>query len=90
MNSGFANECADKFSDRLLRESSTEKREDELIKRAYSMTLSRYPSHDENRMAIQYLQSFREKQTSDKDARKAAWRSFCKMLMTSNEFHYVD
>ncbi|MBG99955.1 MAG: hypothetical protein CMN58_06380 [Solibacterales bacterium] len=90
MNSGFANECADKFADQLLRKGSIEKTEDELIKRAYSMALSRYPDHDENRMAIHYLQSFREKQTSDGNARKAAWRSFCKMLMTSNEFHYVD
>ena len=90
MNSLFANERSREFAERLWSEPGDDVSESARIKRAYLMALTRPPSPEERETAIRYLARFELEQTSAEDARAAAWKSFCKMLTASNEFHYVD
>ena len=89
MNSRFSNERSREFAERLLAEGG-DVGESELIERAYSMALTRRPSPEERTTAMRFLTRFGREQTSAEDARLAAWKSFCKMLTASNEFHYID
>ncbi len=89
MNSRFSNVRSREFAERLLAEGG-DVGESELIERAYSMALTRPPSPEERTTAMRFLTRFGHEQTSAEDARLAAWKSFCKMLTASNEFHYID
>ena len=56
----------------------------ERIEAAYLATLGRRPAADEVDELLSYMSSFEKKTASDK------WQSFCRILMSSNEFIYVD
>ena len=85
--SSFANGQARGFAKRLLSEN---KDDAERIERAYLMALAHKPGPEEIDIAESYLRNYARRQTSSTDARGAAWKSFCKMLLASNEFHYID
>ena len=38
--------------------------------------------------ALTYIRGFRE--ADDQEARLAAWRSFCRILLASDDYIYVD
>ena len=54
----------------------------ERVQRAYLLALGRPPSTVENKLAMEYIGA-----RSDAGP---AWTSLCKMLLASNEFHYVE
>ena len=87
MNSTFANEQASGFAERLL---ADEGPDEARIEKAYLMALARKAEPDETAIAEDYLRDFQQRQTSSEEPRRAAWKSLCKMLLASNEFHYVD
>ena len=76
MNSDFAQTTAQGVASRL-KGSNTER-----VRQAYRTVLARSPSEDESGKALQFLQAY-----SDEGS---AWTSLCKMLLASNEFHYIE
>ncbi len=75
MNSGFASRSAAGFA------AATEAGADP-VEQAYLAALTRRPSAEEKAEARRFPGRFASK--------GAGWKSYCKMLMASNEFHYVD
>ncbi len=76
LNSGFAATAASGVAEQLI--GSTAAR----IDQAYRLVLARPPSAGEASRATQYLRLRAEE--------GAAWASFCKLLLASNEFHYIE
>ena len=76
MNSGFAGETAARTAAALGRTS------DERIGIAYRRVLGRPPTDGERDLAQRYVAVSADKGKS--------WASLCKMLLASNEFHYVE
>ncbi len=80
MNSRFASRSASQLADRLIEaEPDVSKR----IEKVYLMALARKPAEAELTDASQFLRGRGKSE-------KLAWTSFCKMLLASNEFHYID
>ena len=84
MNSGFTHRAAGGMARRLLQRSS------DRLKAAYELLYSRPPNEWERGRAQGFLETFAARQTSSDRPQEAAWTSLCKMLLASNEFHYVD
>ncbi len=76
MNSDFAHDTATRVAGMLKGA-----REDR-IDRAYLRILGRPPSANESERAIGYVQAH-----SDQGR---GWTSLCRMLLASNEFHYIE
>ena len=71
--------------------------DDQRVAVAYQRTLGRAPTAEEAREALDYLESYRNKSLAAAQAKGAvttpaldAWQSFCRVLLSSNEFIYVD
>ena len=58
------------------------------VRDAYLRTLNRAPLADEIDGALSYISSAREKFADFGEL--GAWQSYCRILMASNEFIYVD
>ncbi|MBS1812178.1 MAG: PSD1 domain-containing protein [Acidobacteria bacterium] len=56
---------------------------------AYSQILNREAAPDEITMALKYIEGFKPKMPGEKTD-EAAWQSFCRVLLSSNEFLYLD
>jgi hypothetical protein len=85
MNSDFVGERARNVAQSLAkREASPARR----LESAYWTILDRPPSADEVDGALTYIASFRKKfaQASEVDA----WQSFCRILLASDDYIYVD
>ena len=87
MNSRFVVERAGGFAKRLLDDAALS--EAQRIERAYLMALTRPPDSAEVDSALTYIAEL-EKKLSQPDAHAIAWRSFCHVLMSTNEFLYLD
>ncbi len=86
MNSEFVAQRARRLASSLMGEESDEARR---VQRAYLITLSRRTQEEELQAGLSYVRGFREKfpnSATDLDA----WYSFCRILMASNDFIYVD
>jgi hypothetical protein len=68
--------------------------DDARVKAAYLRILNRAATDDDAAQALKYISAFKQKFGSDAaklDAsEQKAWQSFCRVLMASNEFIYVD
>ena len=84
MNSGFADRAAGGIAKRLLERSS------DRLGAAYKLVYARPPTERERGRARNFIEAFAARQTSSGRPQEAAWKSLCKMLLASNEFHYVD
>ena len=84
MNSEFVAERARNLAGRLLETEDTSER----VQDAYLRTLNRAPGAAEVDNALTYISSVRERfpEFDELDA----WQSYCRILMASNEFIYVD
>src|SRR5262245_32081361 len=87
LNSDFLNERAQKVAQSLLdrKELSDAAR----IEDAYARILNRHPGKDEIDKALNYIAGFKQKFAGEKADQKA-WQSLCRVLMSSNDFMYVD
>ena len=56
---------------------------------AYQSILNRQADKAETEQAVNYLATFRQK-FAGADAEQQAWQSLCRILMSSNDFVYVD
>ena len=84
MNSGFVAERARNLAEQLIEKQDSAAR----VRDAYLRTLNRAPGADEVDRALTYISSVRDK-FSELDELDA-WQSYCRILMASNEFIYVD
>jgi hypothetical protein len=85
MNSEFVTERAKTVANALLEEASLSDRQ--RLERMFVKVLDRMPEADEIDAAFTYMTRYREKFQADS---AAAWRSFLHILLTSNEFIYVE
>ena len=87
MNSDFVAERAVNLADSLLDERGAD---DALrLERAYLAVLNRNPTPEEVEDAVGYLDRYEER-FPGATARRDAWGSYCRVLMASNEFIYLD
>ncbi len=84
-NSKFVVERARGFAERLLADAALG--DSKRVERAYLMSLTRVPESSEIDEALSYIAAM-EQRIGGKDAKLTAWRSFCHILMSSNEFLY--
>ena len=82
MNSRFLDEGARAFAQRLLDRAADDT---ERIELAYRWALARAPLAEERRRMEAFVSSYPQQ-----GEKLAAWQGLCRVLMASNEFHYVD
>ncbi len=92
MNSPFLPELAEAFAKRILQ---TETSEEKQIQVAYQIAFSRNPTPTEQADFLQTLHTYRKQMLKEqpKDsaaANQAAWTGLSKVLLTSNEFFFID
>ena len=87
MNSGFVHSRSRALAEHLFADDDHD--DDARVERAYLIALTRKPTPRELKSALYFIEKHPAK-PNDSGPRAAAWRSFCKMLMISNEFHYVN
>ncbi len=87
LNSEFLNERALDVAKSLL--DKKEMTDEARIDAAYARILNRHPSRGEIIGASNYVAGFRQKFAGEKTDQKA-WQSLCRVLMSSNDFVYVD
>jgi len=87
LNSEFLNERAQNVAQSLLdlKEANVAAR----LETAYARILNRRPDKDEVDQALSYIAGFKQKFAGEKADQKA-WQSLCRVLMSSNDFVYVD
>lgn len=88
MNSEFIHERSHSLASLLLADRAA--REAVRVERAYRMTLARTPTPEEVELALSYLKKYPTNVQAEAEANVAAWDSFCRILLASNEFNYVD
>jgi hypothetical protein len=87
MNSRFVVDRSREFAKRLLDDGALS--DPQRIERAYLMALTRRPQPDEVDAALSYVESLRKK-LPEADFRLAAWQSLCHVLISTNEFLYLQ
>jgi hypothetical protein len=87
MNSSFVMERAKGFATKLLDDASLT--DVGRIEKAYLMVLTRKPDASEVDSALSYIANL-EQQLGRPEAHAVAWQSFCHILMSSNEFVYLN
>ena len=87
LNSQFVETRSRKLAELLLKAPHPSDRE--RLKVAYLRTLSRYPQSQELDLALGYIQGFQER-APGAESRLQGWQSYCKALLSSNAFIYVD
>ena len=87
LNSRFVEERASSFARYLL--SDKDMNDARRIERAFWTVLTRKPTDHEINEALKHIGRM-EKTWAGEDARLNAWESYCLILMTTNEFVYID
>jgi hypothetical protein len=59
------------------------------VSNAYTLILNREASKEEIAAALKYVEGFKQR-IQGEQAEAAAWQSLCRVLMSSNDFLYVD
>ena len=86
MNSGFVAKRARNLASELLDE--TDWSDSDRMRHAFVRTLTRVPSSEEVDQGLTYLSQVR--QEFDEASALDAWESFCRILLASNAYIYVD
>ncbi len=87
LNSAFANEQALGFAKRLLDEPGLSDRK--RVERAYRIAFTRNPDANEIDEALAYTAELARRLDPD-DAQVRAWQSLCHVLLSANEFLYLN
>ena len=89
MNSDLVSDSTSALAKRLLLVKLSER-----VERVYSLILGRRPTPDEISVALSYTQQVADKSVQDGQPSEAAellaWQSYCRVLLSSNEFFYVE
>ncbi len=91
MNDPLAHRAAAKFSERVIAAGSDEASR---IHFAYKLALGRLAEPDEQKSCVDFLRNYREKLTALKSPANqidsATWAALARVLLSSNEFVFVD
>jgi hypothetical protein len=91
MNGSLAHSAAESFAKRVL---SADSQEPARIAQAYQLAYARPPEAEEARDCAEFLQAYREKLVAGKmpadKVEAGAWGALARVLLSSNEFVYVD
>jgi hypothetical protein len=91
MNNPFTRERAERFARRLLAESTDPTRR---VERAYALAWCRQPTAEEVAKAIAYVRRYDEELARlglpTEQREREAWTSYCRVILSANEFVYVD
>ncbi|QDT41570.1 Planctomycete cytochrome C [Gimesia alba] len=92
MNSPFLPKRAEAFGERILQSNTTEEKQ---IQTAFQLALSRNPTPEEQADFLQTLHAYRaqilkEQSQNSATANQAAWTGLAKVMLTSNEFFFID
>jgi hypothetical protein len=91
LNSDFAHQQAAAFADRINHEYSDDA---ERVRAAYRLAMGRPPVSEEIQEGVDYLRSLEplleQAGVSPQERAKAAWKSYLRVLLSSNEFLFVD
>jgi cytochrome c553 len=87
LNSEFVAERSQNLAASLLEDASLEP--EARLEKAYLRILNRPPAAAESDAGLRYIARFQERFPGEGVERKA-WQSFCRVLLASNEFIYVD
>ena len=90
MNSALMDQAAQGLASHLLRSDTADSLA--LVRQAFLRVLGRPAGDDEENRWISMLVKLEEhyREAGEKEARKKAWRSFARVLLSSNEFIYVE
>ena len=87
LNSHFVETRSRGLAELLLKDPNSSDRE--RLHLAHLRTLSRHPQSEELDRALDYIRGFQERSSGD-ESRLRGWQSYCKALLSSNAFIYVD
>ncbi len=85
MNSDFIHHQSRTLAEFLLASNSDDMAR---MEQAYGITLGRKPGPDEAETMLAYVRDYPG--SGDSDHETSAWQSLCRLIMGSNEFHYVE
>ncbi len=90
MNSSLMGEAAKGLSKKILDSGTAD--DLALVRGIYGSILGRPPSGDEENRWITALSTLEDRysKAGEKEARRRAWGSFARVLLSSNEFIYVE
>jgi len=89
MNDGFVHARAEKFAEKILSASSTpQERIQFAYRQAYGRTPSRLEIQEGERFLMDYAQSLKE--IPPQNRLTSAWQAYARVLLSSNEFLYID
>ena len=88
MNSEFIHERSGTLAKNLLADGNAD--DAERLERAYWITLGRKPTDQEAEMMKGYIENYPKSKDENSDHKLAAWKSFCHVLLASNEFNHVE
>jgi hypothetical protein len=86
MNSDFLKSRAYALAEIVVRGSEDDA---ERLERAYRLILGRDPGEGAE-PGIEYVRNYPAGDAEGESTHLASWASLCRILMASNEFHYVD
>jgi hypothetical protein len=87
MNSPQMASIAGSFADRLLKERTNDR---ERIVLAHEVGFSAPPSETEMERALQFLSAAKVRLENSSEAERLTWLSYCRTLLISNRFFYID
>ena len=87
LNSKFAVERSQGLASHILNDTSLS--DVQRIEKAYLRVLSRRPSGSETDQALSYIAGLQQK-LGKPDSHQIAWQSFCHILLSTNEFLYLN
>ena len=90
MNSDFLNNNAKSLADRLVKHSEDPAKR---IGLGYELAYGRRPSADETRALAEFVEAHAKRIPGDvkpEERNARAWTSLCRILLSGNEFIYVD
>ncbi|MCC6489705.1 MAG: PSD1 domain-containing protein [Candidatus Hydrogenedentes bacterium] len=90
MNNALVRQCASALAQRVCPQETAAP--EEAVRHAYRLTLGRAPAEGETAEALAFLQDQEKSYANDgsQNAKGAALVDFCQMLLSLNEFVYVD
>jgi hypothetical protein len=92
MNSEIVFEQTESMAKRLIDDEALD--EDKRVRQLFELAYSRSPTQNETDRAIIYIDRYTRKMQSLKktqeESRLRAWQSFCRVVIASNEFVYIE
>jgi cytochrome c553 len=83
INNPFVAKNATAFADHLLQEKGVS--DEERVRKAYRMAWQHEPDQTEITSALTYIRNFPTAKSGF-----GGWQSFCRILISANQFHYID